>query len=324
MKKINYLNNSSIEASEILAANELENTDLLKCDDFSFDLASRSSLFTQIKSAKPVHKLRPGSRIPMPNSTEPVARIPVVTPRIAVPTPSKSTSRIVQSQPGSRSTSPTPKYNYITNNLNSSYSNGHTSPLITNSILNNLSDLASTPPPSNYAHVKSKVNSGLSNSGGSAKSRIPTSSRNSSRESSPGRRSNYGSERRASASKTPSKRFGVRTLSNSQEGESVMAHSISSKYSFMKMRSRRWDDVSDEASETSSLCSDRSFSSSIGGNRVTEVKYIHKTCVILYLCEFHSVNTADEIYFTQKLILMSQVKSNPMSPMPGFKILNTN
>ena len=39
----------------------------------------------------------------------------------------------------------------------------------------------------------------------------------------------------------------------------------------IKGRNRRWDD-SDEASETSSICSERSFSSSIGGTRVTEVR----------------------------------------------------
>ena len=38
-----------------------------------------------------------------------------------------------------------------------------------------------------------------------------------------------------------------------------------------KGRGRRWDD-SDNASETSSICSERSFSSSIGDTRVTEVR----------------------------------------------------
>ena len=37
--------NEALDASDILAPNELENSDLLKDDNFSFDLASKSSLF---------------------------------------------------------------------------------------------------------------------------------------------------------------------------------------------------------------------------------------------------------------------------------------
>ncbi|CAF0708573.1 unnamed protein product [Brachionus calyciflorus] len=235
----------------------------------------RSTSAVDIKNARSNSSI--GSRIPTPG--EMAQRSQIATSRIptstsTIPTPSKA-SRIVQSQPGSRSTSPTPKYSYITNNLNSlntsisSYTNGHMSPVLNNSLLNNLSNrLESTPP--NYSHVKSKINSGVSQSAGSAKSKIPTSSRNSSRESSPGRKSNYGSERRPSVSKTPSRRPSGRTYSGSQDGDSSFSQSVTPKF-YMKSRIRRgWDDVSDEASETSSLCSDRSFSSSIGGNRVTE------------------------------------------------------
>ena len=39
------MNNESIDASDILAPSELEDSDLLKNEDFSFDLASKSLLF---------------------------------------------------------------------------------------------------------------------------------------------------------------------------------------------------------------------------------------------------------------------------------------
>lgn len=41
----------SIDASDILAPSELENSDLLKTDDFTFDLASKSLLFMSSSTA---------------------------------------------------------------------------------------------------------------------------------------------------------------------------------------------------------------------------------------------------------------------------------
>jgi hypothetical protein len=58
----------------------------------------------------------------------------------------------------------------------------------------------------------------------------------------------------------------------------------------LKTRTRRWED-SDEASETSSICSERSFSSSIGGTRVTEVRVsvVIKLLTNLFLLLFSSL-----------------------------------
>ncbi len=81
----------------------------------------------------------------------------------------------------------------------------------------------------------------------------------------------YGSERRSSLSKlgTPGRRLFGRQLTNNTDSEQALASAMGgSKYGRMN---RRWDD-SDDASETSSICSERSFSSSIGGTRVTEVR----------------------------------------------------
>ncbi len=111
-------------------------------------------------------------------------------------------ARIAHSQPGSRSTSPTPKYSYITHNnhggfltspmtinnatnynLNSSFNNNNST------INNNNNDLALTPNggSAKVNGVYGSANRSLTSS--ATKSKIPTSSRNSSRESSPGRRS---------------------------------------------------------------------------------------------------------------------------------------
>jgi hypothetical protein len=115
------------------------------------------------------------------------------TSRIPTATPKGSSylgsSRIAHSQPGSRSTSPTPKYSYLTHT-----NGGLTSPLINNlNTSNNMNnDLVSTPNGfSNNGTLKlNGYSGGLRSANSSAtKSKIPTSSRNSSRESSPGRRS---------------------------------------------------------------------------------------------------------------------------------------
>ena len=160
------------------------------------------------------------------------------------------TSRIAHSQPGSRSTSPTPKYSYLThtnngvhqltplmntsnynNNNNINNSNGNH---INNSNISN--DLASTPNSYSTNGGLSKLN-GMSSAGrhntssSATKSKIPTSSRNSSRESSPGRRSNYGSERRTSITKNATRRglYG-RQLTNGSDSEQVLANAMSNKY----------------------------------------------------------------------------------------------
>lgn len=184
----------------------------------------------------------------------------------------KGTSRIALSQPGSRSTSPTPKYSYLT----------HTSgtPNYNHVNLNNSEnnhDLAMTPNGYGNGLIKNNLSGSRSANTSFSKSKIPTSSRNSSRESSPGRRSNYGSERRSSLSKmgTPGRRLFGRQLTNNSDSEQALASAMSNKYGRMN---RRWDD-SDDASETSSICSERSFSSSIGGNRVTEDMNEAITCL---------------------------------------------
>lgn len=170
------------------------------------------------------------------------SRIPTCTIN---PTPKGSnsllgTSRIAQSQPGSRSTSPASKYSYLThtnNNIgvqltplmnNSPYNNNNNN----NSVVSN--DLASTP--NSYSNGTSKLN-GVSTSGGrnmsissATKSKIPTSSRNSSRESSPGRRSNYGSERRTSITKNARRGLYGRQLTNGSDSEQVLATAMSNKY----------------------------------------------------------------------------------------------
>ncbi len=115
-------------------------------------------------------------------------------------------ARIAHSQPGSRSTSPTPKYSYLTHNnhggfltspmtinnatnynLNSSFNNNNST--INNNNNNNNNDLAVTPNggSAKINGVYGSANRSLTSS--ATKSKIPTSSRNSSRESSPGRRS---------------------------------------------------------------------------------------------------------------------------------------
>lgn len=102
------------------------------------------------------------------------------------PTPKMSSngySRIAHSQPGSRSTSPTPKYSYLTHtNANLlMQSPSH------NNYYNN--DLAGTPSSYSNGRLHSATLNRSGNSSAAVKSKIPTSSRNSSRESSPGRRS---------------------------------------------------------------------------------------------------------------------------------------
>jgi hypothetical protein len=137
----------------------------------------------------------------------------------------KGTPRIALSQPGSRSTSPTPKFSYLTHtavtpnkynqiDLNNSENNG---------------DLALTP---NGYGTKSNLPGSRSANTSFSKSKIPTSSRNSSRESSPGRRSNYGSERRSSLSKmgTPGRRLFGRQLTNNSDSEQALASAMSHKY----------------------------------------------------------------------------------------------
>lgn len=165
-----------------------------------------------------------------------------------------SSSRIAHSQPGSRSTSPTPKYSYLT------HYNGSV-------MANNSGGLNSS--------LLSSARIGLSpaSASGGIKSKIPTSSRTSSRESSPGRRSSYGGDRRTSLSKQTGRRL-FKQLTNNQDSEQAIAMAMANKYP----RSRRWDD-SDDASETSSICSERSFSSSIGGARVTEDMNEAITCL---------------------------------------------
>lgn len=117
-----------------------------------------------------------------------------------------SSSRIAHSQPGSRSTSPTPKYSYLT------HYNG--------SVMANNSGLNSS--------LLSSARIGLSPAASSIKSKIPTSSRTSSRESSPGRRSSYG-ERRTSLSKQTGRRL-FKQLTNNQDSEQAIALAMANKY----------------------------------------------------------------------------------------------
>jgi len=120
-----------------------------------------------------------------------------------------SGSRIALSQPGSRSTSPTPKYSYLTHNnalatptlsSNTAYLHINNTASYDNASFNqNVTDLALSPGLGNIGLTTLRVNGsgGGNSSGGSVRlpsstikrSKIPTSSRNSSRESSPGRRS---------------------------------------------------------------------------------------------------------------------------------------
>ncbi len=95
----------------------------------------------------------------------------------------KTTPRIALSQPGSRSTSPTPKYSYLTHNLGTPTSTNYNHVNLNNS--ENNQELAMTP------NGPTRLNMSASRSANNSisKSKIPTSSRNSSRESSPGRRS---------------------------------------------------------------------------------------------------------------------------------------
>jgi hypothetical protein len=54
---------------------------------------------------------------------------------------------------------------------------------------------------------------------------------------------------------------------------------------------RRWDVLdSDEASETSSICSERSYASSLGGLRINEIKVRMK-------CVFTSNLTQNKMFF---------------------------
>ena len=126
------------------------------------------------------------------------------------------TSRIAQSQPGSRSTSPTPKFSYLINannnsaltspsygssrNFSAAGAHHHHHYQLNNSENNqnyiqqlNIHDLASSPPDSSYGNgghaATIKANPSRSANVSMNKSKIPTSSRNSSRDSSPGRRS---------------------------------------------------------------------------------------------------------------------------------------
>jgi CLIP-associating protein 1/2 len=242
----------------------------------------RSTSAVDIKNPRTNSAL--SSRIPVPGDSATSTRS--TTSRIPTcinPTPKShlGSARIAHSQPGSRSTSPTPKYSYITHNnhggfltspmtinnatnynLNSSFNNN-------NSTINNNNDLALTPNggSAKVNGVYGSANRSLTSS--ATKSKIPTSSRNSSRESSPGRRSNYGS----SYGKVPGRRLFSRQLTNNSDSEQAIANAMTSKY-----RMKRWDD-SDEASETSSICSERSFSSSIGGTRITEDMNEAITCL---------------------------------------------
>jgi hypothetical protein len=176
-----------------------------------------------------------GSRIPVPPGQDSARAITSISSRIPtinnnqITTParmlgvqssgygiggitSSAASRVAHSQPGSRSTSPTPKYSYLThlnnaNNINS------------NNIINNASTLTN----SNRL--------GMSAASSMVKSKIPTSSRNSSRESSPGRRSNYGIDRRSSFSKASGRRlFNSKQLINSTDSEQAIANAMSNKY----------------------------------------------------------------------------------------------
>ena len=99
---------------------------------------------------------------------------------------SKGTPRVALSQPGSRSTSPTPKYSYLTHNLGTPTSNNYIN--LNNS--ENNQELAMTPGGYNInGTLKNNLSGSRSVNTSITKSKIPTSSRNSSRESSPGRRS---------------------------------------------------------------------------------------------------------------------------------------
>lgn len=133
---------------------------------FYFNVTYKTHVFLTIfKDA------RPNSRIP----TQIPSQIP------------GSKLRIAQSQPGSRSTSPTPKYSYLTHN------NGLNTPSLNNSNYINdhvNTDIALTPNSYTNGNVITKASlSARSVTGSATKSKIPTSSRNSSRESSPGRKS---------------------------------------------------------------------------------------------------------------------------------------
>ena len=210
------------------------------------------------------------------NTTPLVSRIPTSS---ANPSPK---SRVALSQPGSRSTSPTPKYSYLThasttNNATGAYSptnttastnpysfmntsNSNQFDFNTHDFLGAKQNQSATPTKLNSIYSQRAANS----SGGAttgARSRLATSSRNSSRESSPGRRSNYG-DRHTSINKASSRNLLSRQISNTPDYERVFKSKLG-------RTTKRWDD-SDEASETSSICSERSFSSSIGGIRVTE------------------------------------------------------
>jgi hypothetical protein len=201
--------------------------------------------------------LRSTSAVDFKNRSHSVKRPTPATTRIPQKFAATPNARVVQSQPGSRSTSPTPKLSYITHSqtnkvISSGYGqkaiSSHTTP---NTSIHNAT-INSTP----------------------TKSKIPTSSRNSSRESSPGRRSSYGrvagSARStvSTGSATTGRRLFTRQLSNNPDSEQAFAVAVNTKY-----RDRRWNGLdSDEASETSSICSERSYSSSIGGIRITEVR----------------------------------------------------
>lgn len=140
-----------------------------------FSTSSSSYLF----SCASLEAARPGSRIPTSIPSQ-------------ITSSASKSMRVAQSQPGSRSTSPTPKYSYLTHNNNMinspslNSSNYENNTLINNN--NNNNDLALTP--NSYSTGLSKANlSARSFSSSATKSKIPTSSRNSSRESSPGRKS---------------------------------------------------------------------------------------------------------------------------------------
>lgn len=113
---------------------------------------------------------------------------------------SMSSSRIIHSQPGSRSTSPTPKYSYLTHtnsgvghlspssfvsNNNANFSNND------NTIGNGVNGTPNYSASTGLSKLNGNSGTYISRSANSSatKSKIPTSSRNSSRESSPGRRS---------------------------------------------------------------------------------------------------------------------------------------
>jgi len=221
----------------------------------------RSTSAADMKNSRS-QSVKSSTRIPLPdnlNSSTLNRNAASRIPSISSATP--KVSRVAISQPGSRSTSPTPKNAYIThtNNAFTSMLNNQTNmSLIQNG---NYSLIGS--PPGQSSITLTNGNTTLLNSTQLTpnKSKIPTSSRNSSRESSPGRRASFGSSNRMrpAVTMTPGRRF-------------INEQSISSAVNRYN-KTRRWDGLdSDEASETSSICSERSYASSLGGTRIIELR----------------------------------------------------